>query len=40
MNKTIQLVTGRREELVDITAQVKAVVRDSGIRDGIVSVYA
>jgi len=30
----------RREQLVDITEQVKTVVRESGIRDGLVNVYA
>jgi secondary thiamine-phosphate synthase enzyme len=35
----IEVATGSREVLVDITAQVKAVVRNSGIRDGLVSVY-
>ena len=33
------MATRSREVLVDITAQVKAVVRNSGIRDGLVSVY-
>jgi len=33
------VATRSREVLVDITAQVKAVVRNSGIRDGLVSVY-
>ncbi|MGB5537510.1 MAG: secondary thiamine-phosphate synthase enzyme YjbQ, partial [Thiogranum sp.] len=32
--------TTRRETLVDITGQVKQVVKDSGITDGLVSVYA
>jgi secondary thiamine-phosphate synthase enzyme len=36
----IQLTTGRREELVDITSQVAAVVETSGIVEGIVTVYA
>lgn len=36
----ITLETGRREELVDITARVAAAVDGSGIRDGLVSVYA
>ncbi|HIP53223.1 MAG TPA: YjbQ family protein, partial [Chromatiales bacterium] len=40
MREIIQLGTGRREELVDITPQVEAVVGRSGIRDGLVSVYA
>jgi len=33
------VATRSREVLVDITAQVKAAVRNSGIRDGLVSVY-
>ena len=33
------MATRSREVLVDITAQVKAAVRNSGIRDGLVSVY-
>ena len=40
MRKRIVIATDRREELVDITAPVKAVVRDSGVRDGLVNVYA
>jgi secondary thiamine-phosphate synthase enzyme len=40
MNKTITISTHQREILVDITEQVKSVVRESGIRDGLVSVYA
>jgi secondary thiamine-phosphate synthase enzyme len=35
----IEVATRSREVLVDITAQVKAAVRNSGIRDGLVSVY-
>jgi len=35
----IEVATRSREVLVDITAQVKAVVRNSGLRDGLVSVY-
>lgn len=31
--------THEREQLIDITDQVRAVVRESGIRDGLVSVY-
>ncbi|MCP3870135.1 MAG: YjbQ family protein [Gammaproteobacteria bacterium] len=40
MRETITLTTGSREELVDITDRVEAVVQSSGIRDGLVSVYA
>lgn len=40
MRKTITLSTERREELIDVTEQVKAVARESGVRDGLVHVYA
>ena len=40
MREIIHLQTSRREILVDITDQVKAVVERSGIRNGLVSVYA
>jgi secondary thiamine-phosphate synthase enzyme len=40
MREEIHLATSQREELVDITDQVAGVVRRSGIRDGLVSVYA
>ena len=40
MHHTIRLQTGQREILVDITPQVKAIVQRSGIRNGIVNVYA
>ncbi|RMG30304.1 MAG: YjbQ family protein [Gammaproteobacteria bacterium] len=40
MHRHITLSTDRREVLVDITAQVRAVVRESGVRNGLVSVYA
>jgi len=40
MRKTIQLQTPQREILVDITDRVQAVVHASGIRDGLVSLYA
>jgi secondary thiamine-phosphate synthase enzyme len=40
MRETITLTTGQRETLVDITEPVKAVVERSGIRNGIVTVYA
>lgn len=40
MRETIQLTTGAREMLVDITDRVDEVVQRSGIRDGLVNVYA
>ena len=40
MHETIHVATQQREELVDITEQVKAVVKKSGIDNGLVSVYA
>ena len=40
MRDVITVSTDRRETLVDITSQVKQVVKVSGIRNGIVTVYA
>ncbi len=40
MRETIQFSTRRDQELVDITRQVQAVVERSGIRNGLVHVYA
>ncbi len=40
MRALIRLQTHSREELVDVTPQVRDLVRESGIRDGIVNVYA
>jgi len=40
MRAFIELKTSRREELVDITPQVEALVTRSGIRDGMVFLYA
>ena len=40
MRETIRLATHSREVLVDITAQVNEVVQRSGIRNGLVNVYA
>ena len=40
MRQIITISTPQREILVDITEQVRAVVRESGIKDGIVQVYA
>ncbi len=40
MREMITLSTEKHEMLVDITAQVKQVVKHSGIQNGLVSVYA
>lgn len=40
MRDTITVRTQQRETLVDITKQVKQLVSSSGVRDGIVTVYA
>jgi secondary thiamine-phosphate synthase enzyme len=40
MRELIELQTSSRETLVDITRQVNEVVARSGVRDGIVTVYA
>ena len=40
MRETIRFPTQREQELVDITARVQAAVERSGIRDGLVHVYA
>lgn len=40
MHEWINLRTSQREMLIDITKEVKAVVAQSGIRDGLVHVYA
>ncbi len=40
MRKTIQIQTNTRETLVDITDQVKEALVNSGIRNGILSVYS
>ncbi|MBT8118879.1 MAG: secondary thiamine-phosphate synthase enzyme YjbQ [Gammaproteobacteria bacterium] len=40
MHKTITVQTHQREVLIDITAQVKTVIHDSGVRQGLVNVYA
>nr|VFJ49290.1 MAG: secondary thiamine-phosphate synthase enzyme [Candidatus Kentron sp. FW]VFJ56232.1 MAG: secondary thiamine-phosphate synthase enzyme [Candidatus Kentron sp. FW] len=39
MHKAIQVNTNRREELVDITPQVQAAVKSSGVTNGLVNVY-
>jgi len=38
--ETITLATGQREELVDITEQVRAVLARSGVSRGLVALYA
>ena len=40
MHKTITIQTHQREAMIDVTSQVKAVIRDSGVRNGLVNVYA
>lgn len=40
MRTTITISTSKRETLVDITPQVEAVVKASGIHNGLVNVYA
>jgi secondary thiamine-phosphate synthase enzyme len=40
VHEIIQLKTGGREILVDITEQVRVVVARSGVQNGLVSVYA
>jgi secondary thiamine-phosphate synthase enzyme len=40
MRRIITIDTERREQLVDITGRVKAVVRECAVRDGLVNVYA
>jgi len=40
MRTLINLQTHRREELVDITADVRAAVRASGVQNGLVALYA
>jgi secondary thiamine-phosphate synthase enzyme len=40
MRKIIRLKTTSREQLVDITSDVRAVVVGSGMRNGLVSIYA
>jgi len=40
MQETVHLFTSRREELVDITAEVETVVRKSGVQSGLAAVYA
>ncbi|MCB1771536.1 MAG: secondary thiamine-phosphate synthase enzyme YjbQ [Candidatus Competibacteraceae bacterium] len=40
MRQIIHLSTRQREELIDITPQVAATLKASGVRDGLLSVYA
>jgi secondary thiamine-phosphate synthase enzyme len=40
MRKIFTIRTEQHEQLIDITDHVKSVVRDSGVRDGVVHVYA
>ena len=40
MQQTIQLETRQRETLVDITPQIEQLVQESGVRQGLVNVYA
>ncbi len=40
MRDNITISTRQREELVDITAQVNTVVQASGVRNGLVNLYA
>ncbi len=39
MHAIITVATQRREQLIDITAQLRRVVAASGVRDGLVNVY-
>ncbi len=40
MRQIIELSTHRREDLVDITQQVEDAVKASGVKDGVVALYA
>jgi len=40
MRKEITITTSGREELVDITGEVENIVAESGVRNGIISVFA
>ena len=40
MRATIELSTTTREVLVDITGQVRAIVKDSPVKNGLVALYA
>ena len=40
IREVIQISTQRREELIDITAEVASIIRKSGVNEGLVAVYA
>ena len=40
MRRIIEFHTDRREQLIDVTAQVQAIAHESGVLDGLVSLYA
>lgn len=40
MRVTIQISSSKREQLIDITDKVRQVVKESGIQNGLVNVYA
>lgn len=40
MRESIRFATSKREELVDITPQVRELVARSGLRDGLLAIYA
>ena len=40
MRETIRLESREREELIDITEEVRRIVQKCGVRDGLVSLYA
>ena len=40
IREIIQIRAGQREELIDITSEITAVIRKSGVSDGLVAVYA
>ncbi len=40
MNQRIEVRTGEREELVDMTGQVQAAVRESGVTDGVIHLWS
>ncbi len=40
MRKIITLKTGKHNELIDITQKVQSIVQESGVRNGLVALYA
>ncbi|MCF8055147.1 MAG: hypothetical protein K9K37_00715 [Desulfocapsa sp.] len=40
MRRIIEISTSQRETLVDITTEVEHIVRESGITDGLIGLYA